>query len=83
MEDLIKRWRDISDSIMPASMEYSVSRIVWKQCANELEEKIKLSNIDYAKCKSIGCQFYDETMECNCSANENLCEKCMNSQHFV
>jgi hypothetical protein len=38
---------------------------------------------DYAKCKSVICKFYDETMECNCSANEDLCEKCMNSQHFA
>ena len=38
-------------------------------------------NSDYAKCKSIGCQWYDEKMEFNCCANENLCEKCINSQH--
>ena len=41
------------------------------------------SNSDYAKCKSIGCQFYDVKMDFNCCANENLCEKCMNSQHFA
>ena len=39
-------------------------------------------NSDYAMCKSIGCQFFDEKMEFNCCANENLCEKCINSQHL-
>ena len=37
-------------------------------------------NSDYAKCKSIGCQFYNETMELNCAANEGLCEKCIKNQ---
>lgn len=49
----------------------------------EFETKLQSSNSDYAKCKSIGCQFYDEKMEFNCGANEVLCEKCMNSQHFT
>ena len=50
-----------------------------------LETKLQntSSNSDYAKCKSIGCQFYDEKMEFNCCANESLCEKCINSQHFA
>ena len=54
-----------------------------EEFAVEIEEKLKSSNSDYAKCKSIGCQFYDEKMEFNCCANENLCEKCINSQHLA
>lgn len=38
---------------------------------------------DDTLCKSIGCQFYDVLMECNCAANEDLLEKCMNSQSSV
>ena len=52
--------------------------------AHEINESAKPShNSDYPKCKSIGCQFYDEKMEFNCCANESLCEKCINSQHFA
>ena len=49
----------------------------------QMLEKLKSSNSDYAKCKSICCPFYDEKMEFNCCANESLCEKCMNSQQFA
>ena len=52
---------------------------------NWLETKLQntSSNSDYAKCKSIGCQFYDKKFEFSCCANESLCEKCMNSQHLA
>lgn len=45
-----------------------------------IKETLKSQNRDCAKCKSIGCSFYDEKMEFNCCANENIYKKCMNNQ---
>ena len=66
-------WVDKREQPMFLSIKY----INWLEC------KIKniTSNRDCAKCKSIGCPFYDEKMEFNCCANENLYKKCMNNQH--
>ena len=92
----VKQVAKMYDSLVKiVAVDSSTWRIIWDD-SNKILGRKNISELrdtcrklletthssDYARCKAIGCQFFDEKMEFNCCANENLCEQCINSQHL-